>query len=273
MKKSVAGIALAALVVFAAACQPSDETAPAANANVNANANTGALANANTANTNAPPPTVPGSPEDIIARQPDFTADIRATSNKVVIDAHVFRKGGNARAEFTVPPQYPLPLPPNSKVVILSRPGEPSLIYAPEQKMYMEAPVTSTGNPATAIGEFLNNLKSDQRFKLEDTGSETIDGHDTRKLRITHEGKDTEVFVYAAKDLQNLIVKLDGRVEGQPLTVTLSNISLTVPDTAFEPPANYQTEYKKLDPAAMMGGAAPPANTNAAPSPPSANRP
>ena len=87
--------------------------------------------------------------------------------------------------------------------------------------------------------------------KVEEAGEEQAAGHPTTKYRVTTEGQPGELNVYAAKDLKNLVIKLDGQFEGHTVQMQLSNISLNVPDSLFNPPAGYEKTYTKVDVAAL----------------------
>ena len=102
------------------------------------------------------------------------------------------------------------------------------------------------------LGFVLSRVMQRRDVKVEEAGEQQVNGHPTTKYRVTIEGQPGELDVYAAKDLKNLIVKIDGQFEGHTVQVELTNISLDVPDSAFSPPAGYEKTYTKVDVSALQ---------------------
>jgi hypothetical protein len=293
MRRLFGGLAIAALLAGAAACE-SNQTAGNANAT---------NAPAAPATPPVPPGTAstltPGTPEYILANQPDATGDIKAAAGLVNFNAKFWRKGGNARLEGDAG-QLLANLQGKGRIVVLARPNQPTLVVNVDQKRYYEAPVGSTENPADYIAFYVKNWR-EKGWTVQEAGEDTVDGHPTTKYRIAPPGGSAaaavqnanapasananaagaantnaggpvgndEVFAYVAKDMNNLILRLDGRLQNQPFRIDITNPSTTVQDTAFDPPAGFPAGFTKvadmrglIDPNAPGTGAAPAANTN-----------
>jgi hypothetical protein len=239
---------VAATLGLATACAP-----PPANVNT-----TEPPPAANTNGDEIPTSFPEGSPQYIIANQPNYAADVKFVTGPSTFDLKVAKKGENWRVEF------PLPAVGNSITYI--RPGQPTIQVFPDKKQYLELPTPEETSAANPITTTLQELQR-RNVTIERVGVETVDGRPTTKYRATKAGDDAELFVYTANDLKNLIVKLEGRRENRQFAGTWTNVTLDPPDSAVTPPADLST-YQKIDAGAFgqqfaSGAASEPANANA----------
>jgi hypothetical protein len=111
----------------------------------------------------------------------------------------------------------------------------------PAQKMYMEMPVDPTNAPKTEIkGE----------VDRKEVGSETVDGHPTKKYLITYKNgnKTDQVYQWMATDINFPVKTADLK---NKWIQEFKNIKIgSQPDSLFEPPAGYH----KMEMPAMPGG-------------------
>ena len=183
----------------------------------------------------------------LFEKQPDHMADrvISLGSNSVKIS--FAKKGEKSRQEF-----YPLAqatilknsADKNYRLITLTQDNQPAISIDPQAKTYTELPEHFSLAPFD-IEHFLDAAKAELgKLKIEDIGTETVDTHEARKIRLTFEGEEGEIFFYFAKDLNNLFIKMDSKgVEDMTGTYTLTNISFIVPDELFTLPQG----YKKVD--------------------------
>jgi hypothetical protein len=86
--------------------------------------------------------------------------------------------------------------------------------------------------------------KDELKVIVRDEGTQMMDGHQVRRLKLTLQSDKSDLFIYVAKDLKNLVVKIETGPEsslgGAKLSYTLSNVSLDVPESLFEYPAGYE---------------------------------
>jgi hypothetical protein len=181
------------------------------------------------------------------AAQPDHQADRIINLNGSTIQINFAKKGKQTRQEF-----YPLAQATNLKnaadknyrLITLEQENQPAISFDPQAKTYTELPEHFSLAPFD-IEHFLDTANTELgKLKIEDTGTETVDNHEARKIRLTFEGEEGEVSFYFAKDLQNLFIKMDSKgIEEMNGTYTLANISFSVPDELFTLPQG----YKKVD--------------------------
>lgn len=104
----------------------------------------------------------------------------------------------------------------------------------PEQRMYMEIPLTTMKNKPMV------EEKVEGEIERKHVGNETIDGHPTKKYLITYTsgGRKEQVYQWWATDV-NFPVKT-ASVDGS-WTQEFKNIKIgSQPDSLFEIPAGYQ---------------------------------
>jgi hypothetical protein len=244
MLRNLAGVAIAGAIAFTSACAPAAPTSNATNA--------GSNSNVATANTNSVAPALdPGSPQALIANQPDYTADVTLATD-VTFKGKVAKHGKDWRIELPLP--WPGSATPVQSVMFI-RSGQPTVMVFPDKKQYLELPVGQDAALANPIAAIIDRLQQ-QGTKFEAAGTETVDGHPTMKYRATKEGETGEAIVYLAQDLRNMVIKIDGTKENKTGSITWSNIALDPPDTVVQPPADLATAYTKADLAALAAGAA-----------------
>ena len=106
-------------------------------------------------------------------------------------------------------------------------------MVTPGQKMYMEMKVDPKQNPKVE-----EKVKGEISRKL--VGSETIDGHPTKKYEVTYKetNKEQKVYQWFATDIKFGIktAAIDGSWSTEYRNIKMSN----QPDSLFEVPAGYQ---------------------------------
>jgi hypothetical protein len=137
----------------------------------------------------------------------------------------------------------------------------PSLAFDPRARTYAELP-HNVEYARLDLYNFLDRITSEtSAVKIEELGTVVIDGHEARKIKVEFKRQEGErilreqgeVFLYYAKDLKNLLIKLELEYVGQyevgeapafsqarHFVYTLSKISLAVPDDLFNLPEGYR---------------------------------
>lgn len=262
MKRTIAGIALATAVGTFVACTPSTDGGPGQPTNAtNANVASGGT---NTNGSAAPAPATfeKGSPQYIATHQPDYTADVTVQAGPTKLVGKVAKLGDAYRYESSVPPI--------GKTITYIRPGQPTIMILVDKKQYVEYTDGAEVNPLARTIQGITQ----PGVKFEKIGTETVDNHPTQKFRGTKDGETGEIVLYAASDLNDMIIKIDGKKENVTFSAVWSNIATSVPSDAVQPPADLTTAYKKVEVGefgAMFsegGGAADPTAGGAAPATP-----
>jgi len=214
---------LTAVVALMTACTTGPVAGPSGNQPSNANT--------------AAPVFAPGPAPFIALNQPDYRALVTVTTGPLTYTGEVARKGDRWKVE--------LPIPPLKNSVLYVRPGEPTILLLPETKRYVEFPADQAGSVVNPMALTLEGLTK-PGIKFEQVGTETIDGHSCAKFRATREGDDAEMMVFVAKDLKDLIVRIDGRVENKTFNAVWKNPTLEVSDSDVAPPADLATTFTKM---------------------------
>jgi hypothetical protein len=196
---------------------------------------------------------------DILANQPDFVAEEHITflkdSNDYSSDVYkVAKKGEYYRSDY--------PTTPTPTILRFNKYGEPTLCYYPFEKKFM--PCVHIDEPPSNPPEWFwyipdaEILAKYQNVRLEVIGAEVVEGHECTKIKATEinsESKKDEatVFLYAAKDLRNLVIKTEHfhpHSTYKGTTYMLRNISFDVPDDLFKVLASYrkQTSNNSFNP-------------------------
>jgi hypothetical protein len=217
------------------------------------------------ANTNADAPVSfePGTPQYALTHQPDFAATVKFETGAAKFDTKVVKKGDAWRIE--------QPTPGLGTAVYHIRSGQPTLVLLPEKKQYFELGTAEETSLANPVAKTLENLSS-RGVKIDEVGKETVDGHPSTKYRANRPGEDAEMFLYTADDLQNLLVRLEGRRENVAFRANWTDVTLNPPDSALQPPD--LSSWTKIDASAFGGqfsaggNAAPPPGTPPAPTQP-----
>jgi hypothetical protein len=86
--------------------------------------------------------------------------------------------------------------------------------------------------------------KDELKVIVRDEGTQMMDGPSGSQIEAHAAEWQIDLFIYVAKDLKNLVVKIETGPEsflgGAKLSYTLSNVSLDVPESLFEYPAGYE---------------------------------
>lgn len=281
MRRFIGGLAIAAVLVGTAACESSSQPGAAPTTPpvkpATPPVEPGAASNLQ-----------PGTPEYILANQPDFVGDMTLEAGLLKMTAKVARKGGNARLEADAG-QVLANLQGKGRLLVITRPNQSTLLINLDQKKYYEAPVAPAENTADYIATYVRGWR-EKGWKVEQVGEESIDGRPAVKFRIAPPAGSAaaavtntnaantnaagqpaggdEAFAWVAKDLSNLIIKLEGRIENQAFRLDVKNASTDVPDTLFAPPAGFPEGFTKVSNArelANPSAAAAPATNTAQP--------
>lgn len=217
-------------------------------------------------NSNAAAPVFePGSAPYIALHQPDYKATVTVQTGPLTYTGEVARKGEKWRVE--------LPIPPLKNSILYVRPGEATILVMPETKRFVEFPAGEDGSVVNPMALTLEGL-SKPGIVFEPAGTEVVDGRSCTKFRATRPGDDAEMMVFVAKDLKDLIVRIDGRVENKTFNATWKNPMLDVSDADVNPPADLTTAYTKMGitefQSAFASGADAPAEPAAAAATPAA---
>lgn len=140
---------------------------------------------------------------------------------------------------------------------IIVKSNESAIVLEHKKKVYAKFKLTNreisrlefidVGTKGLRILMFDRLLRNDGT-KVEVLGSENIQGHDCFKIRATFNFEEAYFFsdnpfiVYAAKDLKNLIIRVEDE-QSKELIYALTNISLDekdFPNSLFEVPKNYK---------------------------------
>jgi len=162
----------------------------------------------------------------------EFSADTVMTTQGQKMSGRMFAKNGKFRMEMTKP-QEMISISRMDKKVAWS--------IFPSEKMYMEMPLDPNQVPKTEVrGE----------IERKQIGSETIDGHPTKKYLVTYKdgNKTSQVHQWMATDI-NFPVKTAAL--NNEWVQEFRNIKTgSQPDSLFEVPAG----FKKMQMPGMPGG-------------------
>lgn len=164
----------------------------------------------------------------------EFSADTVMTTKGQKMSGKIFSKNDKFRMEMSSP----------QKMISISR-MDKKVAYSimPDQKMYMEIPLDPASMPKTE-----EKVQGEVERKL--LGSETVDGHPTKKYLVTYKsGKQTsQMHQWMATDI-NFPVKTSA-VDNEWVQEFKNIKTGSQPDSLFEVPAG----YKKMQIPAMPGG-------------------
>jgi hypothetical protein len=167
---------------------------------------------------------------DIISNQPDFIADL-SFSLVEHLGAHgnskrIARKGSRYRIE-------------TENRVIVGEIGIRAVSLDLEAKLYddMQMPTVQASEPSMlSLKTWSQNL--DIAFSA--LGNVQIDGHKCTKIEAARKGEERKVYLYVARDLNNLVI-LVRLIDSKTSEIQeLRNISLQVPDSLVEIPAEFK---------------------------------
>ena len=176
---------------------------------------------------------------EILAAQPNYQADV------FVRDKGAKAKHVGALAKLGQSYRVEMRPPKGGRMVEIVRPGLPLLTLFPDHMLYDEGPEARLADFAMIPFTWLGDLSKRTDVLLEEIGTVTIDGHECTKIRVTREGSSKPKTFYAAKDLQNLVIKIELTETGEGWfsladVYMLKNVSLEVAEDLFQVPAGYQ---------------------------------
>lgn len=171
------------------------------------------------------------NPRDIVADQPDFVADLTFFRSETVSGGggamRLARKGNRYRHE-------------SQFWIFIGEQEKPAARLFPEAKVYddMESPREESAGGSSPFNPETLAREPDTTFEA--LGAVDIDGHRCIKIQAVRKGKPEKIYLYAARDLKNLIIV--AQVINPPFAFVqrLANISLEVPDSLVQISSDYR---------------------------------
>jgi toxin ParE1/3/4 len=168
---------------------------------------------------------------DVIANQPDFVADL------TFFRSERFSGGGGAMRVARKSNRY---REESQFWIFIGEVGKPAARLFTGDKTYDDlepvryerANSSQPFNPAT--------LAQETGTTFEALGTVTIEGHSCIKIKATQKGKPATIYLYAARDLKNLVIVAQFVDPPRRFVQRLSNISLEVPDSLVEIPPDFK---------------------------------
>jgi hypothetical protein len=170
------------------------------------------------------------SPRDLILNQPDFVADL----NFFVGEGfggyggaeRLARKGNRYREE-------------SQFWIFVGELGKPAARLFPDAKAYNDLEPPKGGSAdSTPINPRALALEPDVTFTA--LGTRQMDSHNCIKIDASRKGKPEKIYLYAARDLKNLVIVAQVIGPRRGMIQRLGNISLDVPDSLVEIPTDYK---------------------------------
>jgi hypothetical protein len=178
------------------------------------------------------------SSREILRSQPDFMGEEIMSDFEPKIGAGFSASSQIAKRDGTYRRD-------NGSFIFLSKANQPTLRLSPKDKTYDK--LLKTRNEQSLWYSGIADVEifaQKNDLKFEAIGRAIVDGHDCTKIRAAPElrsSKDEEAaYFYAAKDLRNLVVKIELKIPWRTTVYALRKISFRVPDKLFEVPANYK---------------------------------
>ncbi len=170
------------------------------------------------------------NPRDIVLGEPDFVADLELFVSEgfggYSWAERIARKGSRYREE-------------SQFWIFVGEIGKTSARLYPQDKVYDEMLPPRGG---LADGNVFNPkalaLESDVTFTA--LGTVQIDGHKCVKIEAVRKGKPEKIYLYAARDLKNLVLVTQVLAPNRGMVQRLHNVSLDVPDSLVEIPADFK---------------------------------
>jgi hypothetical protein len=161
-----------------------------------------------------------------VAQAAQFSATMVTKVGGVDIPGKIYVKDGNMRNDIQAAGQNMTHIMRSDKNVVW--------VIMPQQKIYMEAPVS------TEARQKMMPLTEEQRAKMKKVGSETINGYacDKYQATMTLQGKSMQVFTWVATDL-NMPIKIvsqDGSFAMEYKDIKPGEVAASL----FELPQGYQ---------------------------------
>jgi hypothetical protein len=168
---------------------------------------------------------------DLLATQPDFTAEMSYFRSHYVSGSgfgyKLTRKGNRFRKE-------------SQFWIFVGETGKSRVRLNPNKTYSIEGVDTEVPGMGTDFNP--KTLLADADTVFEPLGKITIDGHECIKIMVKRKDAATrkeELYLYAAKDLRNLVIVAQMLDSNSTLVQRLQNISLDVPDSAVQIPRDY----------------------------------
>ena len=180
------------------------------------------------------------SPREILANQPDFVAkesyDSFEQAHGHSFGMKVAKKGQWYRRDTDI-------------VAVFSSPDEPYVRYILKAKIFDTSPGLRERRAWFADAQNAAVLAKEEGVNFEAVGEEIIEGHECLKIKATKpgatggdRGEGVTVYSYAAKDLQNLVIRTEVIQPERRTVYVLKDISFDVPDNLFEVLARYRRQ-------------------------------
>jgi hypothetical protein len=174
---------------------------------------------------------------ELVANQPDFTADLSYFRSEEFsgggFDYKLSRKGNKYRKES----QYWL---------FVGETGKQRYRVNPAAKLYSDLEGVDNETASTAADFNPRTLTDNPNTTFTALGKIMIDGHECIKIEAKRQikGRENEkIYLYAAKDLKNLIIVAQVLNPPYAMIQRLNNISLEVSDSLV----NIPTDYKPIE--------------------------
>jgi hypothetical protein len=170
-------------------------------------------------------------PRGLVANQPDFVADLTFFYGEGFGGfgggERVARKGRRYREE-------------SQFWLFIGEEGKPSARVFPASKKYddLEPPKDARAGGANPFNPRTLAEEPDVTFAL--LGATTIDGHRCVKIEAVRKGKPEKIYLYAARDLKDLVVVAQVLDPPRAFVQRLTNVSLEVPEELVTIPPDYK---------------------------------
>jgi hypothetical protein len=170
------------------------------------------------------------NPGAIITNQPDFVADL------TFFVAEGFGGHGGAERLVWKGKRYRRE---SQFWIFVGELGKPAARLFPHSKTYNEFEASREGSAdSTPLNP--QALAEEDGTTFTSLGAVVIDGHRCLKIQATRKGKPEKIFLYAARDLKNLVIVAQVIEPRRSMGQKLSNISLEVPSSLVEIPPDYK---------------------------------
>lgn len=185
------------------------------------------------------------TPDDvarIISNQPDFMADYCIRWGKEIVTIGLAKRGKSFRREM-MPGQNSMLSPDEKyskyKIITLELFEQPVLAIDPQERICAQMPATYFFPTPNIESFFQAALQQKDGLEVLEVTVANVDGFAAKKVRLRAR-KNEEVIIYVARDLKDLIIRFEGVLDGVPLSISMSHISMEVPQDLFESPKHCQ---------------------------------
>jgi outer membrane lipoprotein-sorting protein len=160
------------------------------------------------------------------AQATEFSAKVISKAEGAVMQGKVFVKGDKMRNEIVMDGE--------TNITIMRLDKQVAWIAMPEQKMYMEMPLTPEMQKKMMLKDPAD------RAKMKHLGTETVNGFECDKyeMTLTHEGQTVKQYIWIAKKLDMPIKSetSDGAMSMEYQDIKLGGVA----DAVFEMPQGYE---------------------------------